>query len=104
LSTAITGLTYDNAGNLTNEGTGGHSHTFSAENQITQMDGGGAGFRHDQDTSESEPSSFHFGALHVDTSIDLERFQFIHPGLSRLYFIEPPLLEPRTSLYAYVSF
>jgi RHS repeat-associated protein len=39
--TAIANLVYDNAGNLTNEGTGGHTYTYNGKNQITQVDNGG---------------------------------------------------------------
>jgi RHS repeat-associated protein len=40
-----TSFTYDAAGNQTNDGS--HSYTFSAENQITQMDGGAAVYGYD---------------------------------------------------------
>jgi len=46
--TAITNLTYDAAGNLTNEGTGGHTYTYNGKNQITQVDSGsGATYMYD---------------------------------------------------------
>jgi hypothetical protein len=67
--TALTNLTYDNAGNLTNEGTGGHAYTFNAENQITQMDGGAAVYGYDDDsrrmkkTVGSETTYFFYGGL-----------------------------------------
>jgi len=40
--TGITNLTYDAAGNLTNEGTGGHTYTYNGKNQITRIDGSGS--------------------------------------------------------------
>ena len=43
----ISGLSYDAAGNQTNDGL--HSYTFSAENQILSMDGGAATYAYDGD-------------------------------------------------------
>ena len=42
VTTLITNLTYDSAGNLTNEGTGGHTYTYNGQNQITRIDGSGS--------------------------------------------------------------
>ena len=63
-----TSFTYDAAGNQTNDGL--HNYTFNAENQITQMDAGGAVYEYDGDgrrikkTVGSE-STYSFYALGV---------------------------------------